>query len=179
MAFQLAREDTPAAAVHYTAYSYSSDPNLCILIYNITLPARVVDDPDARLAHLERANAWITDDYGDVDVVYQVTGSYTLRHANGSTQEWTGSFYTHARDNPSQIQGFRRFDRDDFTQSSFELLNHAEAILRQNGEDSSWSFESLISVIFNVQGKIRKDSDVVRIRAIRFNSRFQHKFNLF
>ena len=178
MAFQLAREDAPAV-VHYTAYPYSSNKSLCILIYNITLPARVVDDPDARLAHLERANRWISDDYGQVDVVYQVTGSYILRHENGATQEWTGSFYTHARDNPSQIQGFRRFESDTFTQSSFELLNHTEAILIENGMDSSWHFESLVSIIFNVQGKIRKDSDIIQIRDIRFNSRFQQKFNLF
>lgn len=170
-----------ASVVHYTAYTYSSNTNFCILIYNITFPAGVVGDPNTRLAHLERANRLISNDFGPNAVVfYQVTGAYTLVHrTTGAVQQWTGSFYTHVANNPSQIQGFRQFDPETFTQTSFQLLNNVEAILASNGADSAWAFESLSSVIFNVQAKINKNNEIVRTRNIRFNSRFQRQFNLF
>ena len=172
-------QDAATSVVHYTAYTYRSDSNFCLVIYNITFPADVVNDVVLRQSHLERTNRLIVRDFGAAAVViFQVTGSYTLVHNSGATQLWRGSFYTHVDNNPSQIQSFRKFESGTFTQSCFELLGRAEEILRRNGEDSDWTFESLHSVIFNVQVKLRKNHAVIRERQMQFNSRFQKKFDL-
>lgn len=169
------------STVHYTAYTYSSNAAFCIIVYNITLPVNIVEDENLRYLNLQRVNQLLVADFGvNADIFYQVTGSYTLvNRVTGATQLWTGSFYTNLVFNPSLVQSFQRFDRETFTQSSFDLLSRAEEILARNGNNSEWTFESLKDIIFNVQLKKSKNDAIINRRHLRFNARFQQKFNLF
>ena len=144
-----AMEEDAISKVHYTSYDYRSDSNFVIVIYNITLPANIVHDVVQRRVNLERANELLIHDFGqNADIYFQVTGSYTLvNERTGATQLWTGSFYASHLNNPSQIQGFQKFDQETFVDSTFHLLNSAEQILKANGNDSEWTFESLTSII--------------------------------
>ena len=175
------RQADLVSKMHYTAYTYSTNAAFCIIIYNVTLPAGVVENENLRHAHLERINYLLLDDFGeDENIFYQVTGSYTLvNRVTGATQLWTGSFFTNLVFNPSLLRPFAKFERATFTQTCFDLLGRAEDILRRNGNDSEWTFDSLRSIIFNVQVKRSKNDFVIHKRNIRFNSRFQQEFNLF
>ena len=42
------------AKVYYTSYHYRSDPNVHIVIYNITLPVTIVQNDVQRQLHLEK-----------------------------------------------------------------------------------------------------------------------------
>ena len=169
------------AKVYYTSYHYRSDPNVHIVIYNITLPVTIVQNDVQRQLHLEKANTLLQDDFRNIqEVYYQVTGSYTLvNRTTGATQLWTGSFFTSYLHNPSIIQGFRQYDAATFVDTNFRLLDFAEQILRANGQDSEWVFESLKSIIFNVQAKVPKNHGLLRKRVITSHTRYQKYFTLF
>ena len=167
--------------VFLTSYSYRSDSNFRIVLYNIVLPANIVHDVNQRQIHLEQANQRIIEDFGGIqEIYYQITGCYTLVNRDTNvTQLWTGSFYTNYLRNPSQIQGFRKFNPQTFVNSSFQLLNSAEQILLANGKDSKWKFESLNSIIFNFQVKINKNNEFFQRRDLQSGRRVQKSFNLF
>ena len=181
MEHQQVQAENQVATVFYTGYTFSNDSRQCIIVYNVQLPVGIVHNEQLRFLNLTRLNQLLVNDFGvGTDVFYQITGSYTLvNRRTGATQNWTGSFFTNLIFNPSLIQSFRRFDSATFTQSSFELLARAEDILRRNGDNSEWTFESLKNVVFNVQVKRRKNDAIVARRGLRFNSRVQRMFNLF
>ena len=178
---QSVMDDQEVSTVFFTGYTYSSEPTFCIIVYNAQLPVGVVRDERLRLAHLDRLNQLLVNDFGaGTDIFYQVTGCFTLvNRVTGARQTWTGSFFTNLIFNPSLIQSFRRFDSETFTRSSFELLGRAEDILRTNGNNSDWTFESLKTVVFNIQTKKRKNDALVARRNLRFDSRVQRMFHLF
>ena len=177
----LPMDEEESSKVFYTSYNYRSDPRIHIIIYNITFPVSIVDNLIERQRHLERANDIISTDFVNVrDIFYQVTASYTLvNRETGVTQLWTGSFFTTYLQNPSVIQGFKKYDSTTFVDSSYRLLDNAEQILRNNGENSVWLFESLRSVIFNIQAKVPHRHGIFQTRQIASHTRYRKSFNLF
>jgi hypothetical protein len=124
-----------------------------LVIYNINIPAAIIYNDQERRNVLERARRLLMNDFGNLDIRYQVTASYYLRNSiTGAQQTWTGSFF--ARHNSlAQLSGFRAFDNDSFVQTTFQATQgqDVEANLRWNTLDTAWKFEALLSIIINVQ----------------------------
>ena len=173
--------DQDISKVYYTSYRYRSDPSVSVVIYNINLPASVIENVIERRQHLEQANNLILQDFENIrNIYYQITGSYVLINpSTGAKKTWTGSFYANYINNPSIVQPFQKYDAATFVDSSFRLLDQAENILTANGENSEWMFESLTSIIFNVQVKVPTHHVIFQRRQLLSHRRYRKYFNLF
>lgn len=169
------------STVYYTNYLYRN-PNFHLILYNISIPASAVNVSADRLFHLEAIRNLINTDFGpNLQIVYQVTAAYSLIHSDTNDRyEWTGSFQTTFENNPGQIQGFQLYNEQTFVNQNFQLLNDAEQILIDNGEDSKWSFETLRAVIFNFQVQVPIHHGILRERNIDIQGhrRIFRSFNL-
>lgn len=155
------------STVYYTNYTHRNS-NFHLVLYNVSIPASAVDNAAQRLNNLVAIRNLLVEDFGpNFQILYQVTAAYSLIHSEtGERYEWTGSFQTNFENNPGQIQGFQFFNANTFVNLNNELLDHAEEILRANGQNSKWTFETLRAVIFNFQIKVPSDHGILGIRNI-------------
>ena len=129
-----------------------STRNNFLVIYNVNVPVRFLEEEGVTRQVLERIKDLLMNDFTNYTVVYQITASYTLLHSlTGELRVWTGSFSV--RDNaPAQLSGFEQFDQNTFVDDSLGYLEDAEQKLTRAPEFSSnWVLDSIIAVIFNVQ----------------------------
>jgi len=179
----MARRREQLLTVDCTAYnSIQTDQSkdFYLVEYNINIPAFAVHDPGSRRDALERIRVLLETDFNPTDVIdFQITGTYVLRNTeNQDTREWVGSFYAGLH-NPAIIQEFQVFDSQSFVNSVFLLLENVDEILLYNGRDTKWEFESLQSVILNVQSTVYKTHRVLSDRNMRGRRRkFRQTFEL-
>jgi hypothetical protein len=74
-------------------YSENVQNDFAVVIYNVTIPAIVIDDYVQSQQVLTREQALIIEDFGqDHHVLYQITASYYLKHSATQRERlWTGS----------------------------------------------------------------------------------------
>jgi hypothetical protein len=148
--------------------------------YNINIPAFVVYNREERWNALERIRVLLETDFNPTDEIdYQITGTYVLRNTeNNDTREWVGSFYAGLH-NPAIIQDFQLFDRNSFVNTVHLSLENVDEKLLYNGRDTKWEFESLQSVIINVQTTVFKTHRVLVDRRLQGRRRkFRQTFEL-
>jgi hypothetical protein len=176
------REREHQLKVDCTAYNLSDTRNKehFVVVYNINVPATVVNDQESRLNALERICLLLESDFGRNEIVnYQITGTYILRNSeSGDTKEWVGSFYAGTH-NPAIVADFQLFNSDTFVNTVFPILNNVEEKLLWNGRNTKWTFERLQSVIINAQCTVNKSHPILQIRKlIRRKTKFRNIFNL-
>jgi hypothetical protein len=97
---------------------------------------------------------------------------------NNDTQERMGSFYAGLR-NPAITQDFQLFNRQLFVNRVHILLENVNEQLLYNGRDTKWEFESLQSVIINVQSTIFRTHQILRDQNLQGRIRkFRQTFEL-
>ena len=134
--------------------------NFYLLVSNINIPERFIDQVQPILGRIVQ---FISNDYGNAtpSIDYQLTASYTLRNTNtGELRTWTGSFYPTGNDRAC-ITPFRTYNSNFIANVSLDLQRqNIFNKLQFNQLDSAWKFESLISIIINVQAKITHNHHV-------------------
>jgi len=138
------------------------DQDFYLIIYNINIPQFYLDDRGELTQVLNRIKQLLIQDFGTLNVLYQISASYILRHSeSGETKTWTGSFF--ARNNTlGVIADFQQFNAATFVIQSLNQLVNVEQKLRANGFDTKWKFDQLLSVIFNVQCRKQTNNAVDR-----------------
>jgi hypothetical protein len=99
---------------------------------------------------------------------------------NNDTREWVGPFYA-GRHNPALLQDFQLFDRHSFVNIVHILLETVDKQFLYNGRDTKWEFDSLQSIIINVQSTVVKGHRVIRERRLeqgRRRRKFRQTFDL-
>jgi hypothetical protein len=150
--------------------------------YNINIPAFVIHNPDLRRNALERVRVLLETDFNPTDTIdYQITGTYVLRNTeNNDTREWVGSFYAGLH-NPAVLQDFQLFNSRSFVNTVHNLLETVDEQLLYNGRDTKWEFDSLQSIIINVQSTVAEGHRVIRERQLQQGTRrrkFRQTFDL-
>ena len=132
----------------------------CIVIYNVNIPIHYFDSQEESNRILLRVKNLLLIDFLDNPVSYQITASYQLRNTKtGELRTWTGSF--NARNNaPAQLSGFEIFEPDIFVQTSQDHIEDVENRLMQF-EETKWVLNQIISIIFNVQSKVKYYSPIL------------------
>jgi hypothetical protein len=165
----------------YRAVQFDHNDRLTVE-YNINIPAFVVHNPDLRRNALERVRVLLETDFNPADqIYYQITGTYVLRNTeNNDTCEWVGSFYAGLH-NPAVLQDFQLFDRRLFVNTVHNLLETVDEQLLYNGRDTKWEFDSLQSIIINVQSTVVERHRVIQQRRLKQGIRrrkFRQTFDL-
>jgi hypothetical protein len=91
-----------------------------------------------------------------------------------------GSFYAGLH-NPAVLQDFQLFDRRSFVNIVHNLLETVDEQLLYNGRDTKWEFDSLQSIIINVQSTVVERHRVIRQRRLeqgRRRRKFRQTFDL-
>ena len=164
----------------YNSVQSNQHRDFYLVEYNINIPAFVVYNREDRWNALERIRVLLETDFNPTDEIdYQITGTYVLRNTeNNDTREWVGSFYAGLH-NPAIIQDFQLFDRHSFVNTVHLSLENVDEKLLYNGRDTKWEFESLQSVIINVQTTVFKTHRVLVDRRLQGRRRkFRQTFEL-
>ena len=148
--------------VDQTAFEYNYN---YILVSNINIPTRYLSEL-ANNGILPRIESFIIQDYGQgLDIYYQVTATYTLKHARNQTiKHWSGSF-SPLGNVLNTIQEFQRYTND-----TIDILpivcnqNSVEGILRTSNVDTEWKFDTLISVVINIQSAVPQEHNTLTRR---------------
>ena len=135
-----------------------TEENTVPVILNFNIPASVVEDnvPQTFDQVLNNIAEFLVKHFHTRDVIFQVTASYYLEHAEtGDRRLWTGSFYP-VGNHSSSLSGpiFQAFQNSpSFVRrvKEFSLPQNIAACLRWGGEESNWRFESLASIITSAQ----------------------------
>ena len=130
------------------------DRDFCLIVYNINIPQLYLNDRGELSDVLDRIKQRLIEDFGNLSSLYQISASYILKHSeSGEIRTWTGSFF--ARNNVlGVIADFEQFSDATFVRQSLQQLTNAEEKLLANGFDTKWKFDTLLSVIFNIQCKV-------------------------
>ena len=130
------------------------DGDFCLIVYNINIPQLYLNDRGELSIVLDRIKERIVQDFGNLSSLYQISASYILKHSeSGEIRTWTGSFF--ARDNAlGVIADFQEFYELTFVRQSLQQLVNVEEKLLANGFDTKWKFDTLLSIIFNIQCKV-------------------------
>jgi hypothetical protein len=142
--------------------------------------AFVVHDPDLQWNALEGVRVLLETNFNATDQVeYQITRTYIMCNTeNNDTQERMGSFYAGLR-NPAITQDFQLFNRQLFVNRVHILLENVNEQLLYNGRDTKWEFESLQSVVINVQSTIFRTHQILRDQNLQGRIRkFRQTFEL-
>jgi len=129
--------------------------NSYLLISNINIPSHFINQL-ANNGVLQMVINFIDNDYTNVqNIYYQVTATYTLRHSqSGATKQWTGSF-SPAGNVLNAIQPFQLYTLESIRNLPLVCnVNATETILRTSNLETLWKFESLTSIILNVQALV-------------------------
>jgi len=157
------------------ATAVSSENNTFVLIYNFNIPERYFsereDDQDSERALrqvLERVRQCIVDEYSNIsDIYYQFTATYHLVHIEtGETRFFCGNFFPRGN-TAASLTDFRLFVPD-FVPFALQRLVRRRIVAHLRWADlhSKWQFESLASVIVNVQAVIPSDHNVFNRRRL-------------
>jgi hypothetical protein len=162
MDLQLGRQDLK---VDITAVKGNSRDPRYLVLCNISVPAFMVYNSESRREALVQIRNLIDRDFRDNRVVYQLTGSYTLRKPNSDdVRDWTGSFFAHLN-SPAQITDFQTFDSQHFVQFAGGAMQDVDTKLTYTlAVDTEWVFDSLLAVIINVQSKVDPRDPLLRRR---------------
>ena len=140
--------------------------NNFLLISNINIPEFYLDDTLPQI--LQRVHQFIIHNYGpDLNIQFQITATYTLINAeNNQSRLWTGSFFPAGTDRASITQ-FRSFGPDFIPFCSRHLQrDHIINTLQWADYSSLWRFETLQSVIINIQALVHPNHHVIRSRQL-------------
>jgi hypothetical protein len=91
-----------------------------------------------------------------------------------------GSFYAGLH-NPAVLQDFQLFNSRSFVNTVHNLLETVDEQLLYNGRDTKWEFDSLQSIIINVQSTVVERHRVIRQRRLeqgRRRRKFRQTFDL-
>jgi hypothetical protein len=137
-----------------------------IVVYNINIPAAFNDEERSNavvlIQRLLEIVGWTS------HIVYQVTASFVLRNpTTGMDHNWTGSFFAKGN-SPAQLTPFKNYDSATFAPTVQHAIDHAEETLSRAGlmMDTVWVFDSLESIILNVQSKIHRAHPVIIKRGL-------------
>jgi hypothetical protein len=134
-----------------------------IVIYNINIPMRYLEDEASSIQVLERVKNVLARDLGDYPTTFQITASYELIHqVTRLVRVWTGSFG--ARNNaPAVLSGFEEFDRNTFVDTAlFHIEDIEDRLFQPSDETTKWQLHRIISVIVNAQTKVPNSSFLVQ-----------------
>ena len=150
-----------------------------VVVYNINIPALVVNDPAARQNALERVKMLLEEDFYNVQVDYQLTGTYWLVNSEtGERKEWVGDFYSGLH-NAAVIEEFQFFNKNTFVDTVFNILENVEEKLLWNGRSTKWKFERLQSIIINAQCVVPENHRVLYKRQMgKRKKKFRNTFVL-
>jgi hypothetical protein len=128
--------------------------NFSLIVYNINIPQFYLNDRGELSNVLDRIKERLQQDFENLTSLYQISASYILKHSeSGEIRTWTGSFF--ARNNAlGVIADFQEFNDATFVRQCLQQLSNVEEKLRANGFDTKWKFDTLLSVIFNIQCKV-------------------------
>lgn len=129
--------------------------NSYLLISNINIPVRFLNTLENN-GVLHRIIDFINQDYINIqNIYYHVTATYILKNSqSGATRQWSGSF-SPAGNVLNAIQPFRLYSLASITNLPTVCnVNSTEAILRTSNLETVWKFESLTSIILNVQALV-------------------------
>jgi hypothetical protein len=164
MEFRPGRQDLK---VDITALKGNNRDPRYLVLCNITVPAFMVYNRESRREALQNIRNLIDRDFGRENrVVYQLSGSYTLRHTRlaNITRHWTGSFFAHLN-SPAQITDFHTFHVENFIQIADAAMQDVDTKLTYTlAIDTEWAFDSLTSVIINIQAKVDPRDPLLRRR---------------
>ena len=149
-----------------------------MIIYNVNIPAEIVNNDIERQAVLERVKNLLVHDFRGENVVYQICAAYYLKHIDTNEEiVWSGSFFA-KNNNPSRLLGFQVFDATEFVDICYDATENVDEKLRNNNFDTKWQYDRLISVIVNIQAEVPADHYIIRNRNLRFNARRHFTFSL-
>jgi hypothetical protein len=149
-------------------YSENVQNDFAVVIYNVTIPAIVINDYIQSQQVLTRVQALIIEDFGqDHHVSYQITASYYLKHSATQRERlWTGSFF--ARDyNPAVISGFNRFNANQFANEVLIATRNVEEKLQWRGLDTKWQFNGLHTIVISFQCRLETNQPLLGRRGLR------------
>jgi len=137
-----------------------------LILYNINVPANLLNDQVQKRASFERVAELLTTDFESKDVEYQITASYILKHKEtGAERFWSGSFFA-KEDSPAVLLDFQKFDRRNFVDIALAATQNVNDKLRWRGRETVWAFSQLESLIFNAESKVRANSKIFDKRGI-------------
>jgi hypothetical protein len=139
-----------------------------IVVYNINIPAAFNDAERSNAVALIQRLLEIDFVGWTSHIVYQVTASFMLRNTStGMDKNWTGSFFAKGN-SPAQLTPFKNYDSATFAPTVQHAIDHAEETLSRAGlmMDTVWVFDSLESIILNVQSKIHRAHPVIIKRGL-------------
>jgi hypothetical protein len=134
-----------------------------LVIYNVNVPFRSFDTLESSTNILQRVRNLLSTDFTNAVATFQLTASYLLLHrVTGEQRIWTGSFYPRGNA-PAYLSAFTRFRPDTFVQYCLDSLDNVENTLLNwpNRGDTSWVFNEIISIIFNVQSMVQAEHSLV------------------
>jgi hypothetical protein len=80
---------------------------------------------------------------------------------------------------PAVLQDFQLFDRRSFVNTVHNLFENVDKRLLYNGRDTKWEFDSLQSIIINVQSTVVEGHQIIRARRLGGRRRkFRQTFEL-
>lgn len=141
----------------------SGNQDVCILLTHVNVPEIFFQPPYSQLPDIfRRIKNLITNCYDrPSEVTFEITASYNLIcEATNNLNVWTGSFNSQTLTVPN-LQSARPIT-DYFEQECINLLSDRNFIdtrlSRLADRDTKWKYSSLISIIFNIQGKVDNNS---------------------
>lgn len=127
-----------------------------LVVFNVNIPERMVYDVAEFRRVLERTRDFLLTEFQGNVVYYQVTAAYLLRNTRtGETKLWTGSFFPRGNQ-VAHLSPFQTFDPATFVANVERdaSADSIEARLTWTDHETSWIFDSLISIIVNSQSGV-------------------------
>jgi len=148
------------------AMSMQMENSAYLILYNVNVPANLLEDQVQKRASFERVAELLASDFERNDVQYQITASYILKHKEtGAERFWSGSFFA-KEDSPAVLLDFQRFNRLNFVDTALAATQNVNDKLAWRGRETVWAFSQLESLIFNAESKVRANCSIFEKRGI-------------
>ena len=138
-----------------------TDNLLYLLMLNFNFPITHVNDRPRFERLLDVTNQYLTDMFRGSTLKYKINASYHLRHSEtGDVRLFTGSFFMDRIkiDKTLSLSGseFLTYDVQTFKQNVINCTNerHIRSVLLWTDLSSKWVFDSVVSIIINVQATV-------------------------
>jgi hypothetical protein len=142
-----------------------------IVLYNVNIPARFVENLNEFTTVLDRVSDLIENDFPNDIVQFQVTAAYWLKHnQTGELKKWCGSFSVQ-NNMPARLSNFEEFNPVSFVQFVLTSANNLEAKLTWNRQDTNFEFYKLISIILNIQSRVDINHNAILRRQLVSHTR--------
>ena len=135
-----------------------------LILFNVNVPARLVtaanDNTNPQLLYnactqiINFVNSFVEHNQNE-QVVFQITACYYIVNTKTGLQRlWTGSFSPRANF-AAQLAQFQNFNARTFSNVVTRSCENFDVKLTWIGRDTVWKFDSLESIIVNIQSPIK------------------------